>query len=255
MHGRGRHRCEFARAEGSPSARSRGHYVFRVVSLRASTTARFSTNYFHNTWHILTDPEGAHVLARLLWGLSFQRKPGTIVLIDREHLVTTPFDADPADPILLGREELTRMDERLIRGLREKIEHAPGQTVRWHTFGLPTWDRPEKIEFSERTKRVAGFVCYFANAMSLRETAHKVWDMRACGEMDYYFLDDCKRYQHASGEVQVFRDFRDMVSAARVARQALHPEAALSPAAREAVQRERVKRSDDRRARRLSRRC
>ena len=72
-----------------------GSYTYRVVSLRASTTTRFSTNYFHQTWHLLTDGEGAALLARLFWGLAFQRMPGTLLLIEAEHLVPTPFEADP----------------------------------------------------------------------------------------------------------------------------------------------------------------
>lgn len=73
-----------------------GARVLRVVSLRPSCAARFSTNLFHHTWHVLSDRAGAFVLARLLWGLSFQRARRTIVVIAGEHLVTTPFEADPS---------------------------------------------------------------------------------------------------------------------------------------------------------------
>jgi hypothetical protein len=217
--------------------------TLRVVTLRRSITARFSTNYFHNTWHILTDHEGAYVLARLLWGLSFQKIQNTIVLIDRNHLVTTPFDGDEADPIIVARE---RLDARALRVLSQKLSSAPQTTVRWHTFGLPTSRSPERWEkkFIETTERLAGFACCFANDMALQETARKVWDMRSCGTMDYYFLDDCRRYQHASGEVQVFRWFRDMVVSAKLARR-IHRERVLSDDQREAVQAERVHRLPD----------
>lgn len=51
------------------------------------------------------------LFGRLLWGLAFQRKPGTLVLIDREHLVPTPFEADQPDPIALIPDELTTLDD------------------------------------------------------------------------------------------------------------------------------------------------
>jgi len=60
--------------------------TLRVVSLRPQLGARFSTNYYHDTWHILAGVDGADVLGRLLWGLAFQRQPGTLILIDGDHL-------------------------------------------------------------------------------------------------------------------------------------------------------------------------
>src|SRR5687768_16207331 len=79
-----------------------GDYLYRVVSLRPTFGVRFSTNYFHETWHILTDEAGGKTLGRLFWGLSYQKAAGTIVIIDRPHLVTTPFDGDPGDPIAIA---------------------------------------------------------------------------------------------------------------------------------------------------------
>ncbi|MEU6751036.1 hypothetical protein ABZ914_32875, partial [Spirillospora sp. NPDC046719] len=72
-----------------------------VIGLRPATKAGFSTNLFHETWHVLSDQHGARVLARLLWGLAYQSRPGTLLVIDRPFLTPTPFDADPADPIVL----------------------------------------------------------------------------------------------------------------------------------------------------------
>jgi len=88
--------------------------TLRVVTLRPQTGVRFSTNYFHDTWHILGGPDASALLGRLLWGLAFQRLPGTLVLIDREHLVPTPFEADRPDPILLVPDGLTHIDVDLL---------------------------------------------------------------------------------------------------------------------------------------------
>jgi hypothetical protein len=66
--------------------------TLRVLSLPPSTRARFSTNFFHETWHIITDREGARVLAELLWALSYHRTPSTVVLLHGEHLVPSHDD-------------------------------------------------------------------------------------------------------------------------------------------------------------------
>ncbi|GII04374.1 hypothetical protein [Planobispora takensis] len=113
---------------------------YHVITLRPGTAAGFSTNHHHGTWHILSDVHGARLLGRLLWGLSFQRRPGTLVLIDRPHLDTNPFDAEPADPILLAPSHLTTLTPQAIRQLRRLLAGPPPSqgTVRWHTWGLDT---------------------------------------------------------------------------------------------------------------------
>src|SRR5262245_17904657 len=68
--------------------------VYRVVTPRPNFGAVFSTNFYHQTWHIVSDQHGARMLARLLWGLSFQRQPGTLVLVHGRHLRPTPFEAE-----------------------------------------------------------------------------------------------------------------------------------------------------------------
>ena len=54
---------------------------YRIITLRPGTTARFSTNYFHETWHILSDEQGAQTLARLLWGLAYCKLPRTLIVL------------------------------------------------------------------------------------------------------------------------------------------------------------------------------
>src|SRR5437762_9292860 len=86
---------------------SLGKTEYRVVTLRPGTRVSFSTNFFHNTWHLVSDIQGARLLARLLWGLSYQRWPGTLVLIHGNHLAATPFEAEQSDPFLLIPSHLT----------------------------------------------------------------------------------------------------------------------------------------------------
>src|SRR5262245_59181993 len=92
-----------------------------VIGLRPGTTARFSTNYFHETWHVLSDQHGARLLARLLWGLSYQARPDTVVLIDRPFLTSTPFDGDPADPIVLVPTWCTSFGRQADRQLARRL--------------------------------------------------------------------------------------------------------------------------------------
>lgn len=224
--------------------------TYRIITLRPATTARFSANYFHDTWHVLTDREGAFVLARLLWGLAFQREPGTVVLLDGVHLVPTPFEAEPADPILLVPAGLTRVDADLLRRLKRALRRPlPQTTVRWHTFGLPrasgvkvtSWRRRvESHRPRDRMRRVGGFLCYSAPADILRSEAEAIDAMRRCGEMAYHYLasEGGRGGWRPEGEVQVFRDFRDMVSSAVVARRAVL--GGSDPAIRSEAEREEI---------------
>src|SRR5215831_7359241 len=95
--------------------------LYTVITPRPGTDVRFSTNYFHGTWHILSDWHGARMLGRLLWGMAFQRKPGTLLLIDRPFLDPNPFDAEPADPIALVPAPLTPLTTKAARHLRRRL--------------------------------------------------------------------------------------------------------------------------------------
>jgi hypothetical protein len=109
-----------------------------VITLRPGTDARFSTKFFHGTWHILSDWHGARLLGRLLWGLAYQRVPSTLVLVDRPFLDPNPFDAEPSDPIAFVPVPLTPLSSKAARELRERLPLSgpPDGTVRWQTDGL-----------------------------------------------------------------------------------------------------------------------
>ncbi len=210
-----------------------GAVTYRVVSLRPATTARFSANFFHDTWHLLTGGAGALVLGRLLWGLAFQRQPGTLLMIDAPHLVPTPFEADRADPIVVVPAGLTRFDVDHLRTLRRRLgAGVPTTTVRWHTFGLPraltadganaVWRRDEyRAERArEQMSRRAGLICYTAPPDVLRAHAAAIYQLRDCQDMSYHPLAEAGRFRGwgSDGEVQVFARFDDDVAAATIAR-------------------------------------
>jgi hypothetical protein len=192
-----------------------------VISLRPGTRVRFSTNRFHETWHVLSDRRGARLLARLLWGLSYQARPGTLVVVDRPFLVPTPFDADPADPIVLAPGWCTVLDRRRAAALvrRLPLRTPPDGTVRWRTFGL------ERGENSPAWEAERGGVQRLGGAIVLApRTPAECRDWALCAAQ----LDpDDQGSDHAylgpwdgsySGEIQIFRRFRSMVAEAGRAR-------------------------------------
>ncbi len=222
--------------------------TLRVVTLRSQIRARFSTNYFHDTWHVLADRDGAALFGRLLWGLAFQRHRDTLVLIDGPHLAPTPFDGDPPDPILLVPAGLTRVDVSHLRELRRRLRRTPGPTttIRWSTFGMAeALDSPsprryqlDPVSHLERMSRRAGFVCYTAPPAILRATGAVIHQMpESAGS--YLPLAEYRHGWHPpDGEFQVVPHFEDMVSAALVARREVltgHERPLASDAEREAV--------------------
>jgi hypothetical protein len=215
---------------------------YTVITLRPGTDAHFSTNYFHGTWHILSDWHGARLLGRLLWGLAFQRVPSTLVLVDRPFLDSNPFDAEAPDPIAFVPAPLTSLSHKAARELRERLPLRAGHegTVRWQTYGLaaavaarravghvsearPVWIPPRG--FQERMDRVGGLVTLTAVPKVLMVYAAYIYTLgdyhqsgTAYAEVDW-----------PNGEVQVFRDYRRRVVAARVARREVLAERADRP--------------------------
>ncbi|RMI36039.1 hypothetical protein EBO15_39705 [Actinomadura harenae] len=191
---------------------------------------RFSTNLFHETWHVLSNRHGARVLGRLLWGLSYQSRPGTLVVIDREFITTTPFEGDPADRIVLVPGWDTPFTAKHARALKARLPFAsaPDGTVRWRTHGLDaaladprSWfdlNRDQDDPLRGRVENLNGLVVLRPQTpQEMREWAvHSGRLDPGSHGMDYSYLAEGTCF--ASGEVQVFRDFHRDVSVARRAR-------------------------------------
>jgi len=118
--------------------RTLGKKVFRIISLRPDTQVRFSTNFYHGTHHILCAPVGAKLLAHIMWGLSYQKKPDTFFLIHGEHLQSNPFDAAPSKPIILAPGNLTYLKKAHFVALRKELKRLgpSDKTIRWQSHGL-----------------------------------------------------------------------------------------------------------------------
>lgn len=176
---------------------------------------------------MLSDEYGARMLARLLWGLSYQARPGTVVLIDREFLLPTPFDADPADPIVLVPGWCTRLDDGAAAALRTRTRTQAG-TVRWQTFGLDRTLAPDALETwwtEHRHRRVRGEITRRGGTLVLTPRTPddcRVWAVDAARldpsgfGSDHVYLDEWNSGH--DGEIQIFRAFRSMVGIARRAR-------------------------------------
>jgi hypothetical protein len=260
-----------------------GSSTYRVVTLRPATPVAFSTNFFHQTWHLVTSQRGAHLLGRLLWGLSYQRHPGTLLVIHGDNLLPTPFEAERSDPFLLSVAGLTRLNAPDLRILKSRLNHLgpPAKTIRWHSFGLDlAWrarqedhDDPsslatesellrrkgnESLWHQERMERLGGFICYSAPPPILRQQALIVYGLRVwrnrTRNMDYHFLarESSRDSWCADGEVQIFADYMERVAAAKEARQELlsNPR---QPILSETIQEDISRRRDEIKANRRSR--
>ncbi len=226
-----------------------GGAAYHVVTLRPGTGVAFSTNFFHNTWHLVTSQRGSRLLARLLWGLSYERHANTLLLVHGSHLLPTPFEAERSDPFLLAPAGLTRLEPSCLRELKSRLKRLgpPTKTIRWQTFGLDAalqalrdgwegcssaeegerlqWKVNRQIWLQERMGRLGGFICYLAPPALLRQQALRIHGLRVVkgkhgNEMDYHFLapSSGKQCGYADGEVQIFADYMDRVAAADEAR-------------------------------------
>jgi hypothetical protein len=108
---------------------------YTVLSPRPSVEARFATNRYHETWHIVTDISGAQLLARLCWAMAFQRHARTVIVLDPPILVPNPYDGDPAIPIVIVNSDLGPFSRESAASLRAAL---PFQTPSEGTVVLQT---------------------------------------------------------------------------------------------------------------------
>ena len=220
-------------------------YTYRVLSLRPSCGARFSNNLVDERWHLLTDLGGAAILARLWWGLSYQRHAGTILALHGEHIVETPFEADPALPCLFtvaNSPASASFDETRLDGLRRWLRKPgpPVTSVKLQIFGMAAAierrnDSSERFALDddewepqwrrERMSKRAGFLCYTAPPQILRAQAlsvHGLAHWMHLGSNSHHLAEGPRylreRLHPPEGRIQIFSDFTERVAAARIAR-------------------------------------
>jgi hypothetical protein len=213
-------------------------FNYVVLSPRPSTTCRFATNFYHATWHVLTDVEGAQFLGRLCWGLAYQRRERTIVVIGSPWLVPNPFDADPSSPIVIVNNELGSLSRRAIADLRSRLpfDGRPAGTVTLQTPGLDAAlgdeagyvarERGADWRWNPHQQRrwidgVRGLIVLAAPSPVLRE-----WGFEASRlGRRWYRGSDAIELDHPTdeGEIQVLKDFSGELARAQAARESLFP--------------------------------
>ena len=191
-----------------------GGQELRLLTLRPDTDLQLANNHHHETWHLVTDNSGSRQLAHLLWAMSFQQKPNTVLLLDAPFVVPTPLDADRSRPVLVVPSELGGLTQKALEAL-QAARHGlgpPDTSVRIDTHGLTTEapDLPRHLwrEAHETVRVRTGFLEYRADRASLRMTARSAHRLRAC--QDWPTDIDLGDFSgHApEGELQLYQDFR-----------------------------------------------
>jgi hypothetical protein len=217
-----------------------GDSRYTVLSPRQGTESRFATNRYHDTWHVVTDIEGAHLLARVCWAMAYQRHDRTVALIDPALTVPNPFDADPSSPIVIVNIDLGPFPRDGASSLRQALPfRTPSDgTVVLQTRGLDlALDNPsafaqnpdqEQWRDPHRKRRwiegSAGLVILAAPGpvlkawgVELSQLGDRMYEGSSHTELDYPKND---------GEVQVLDGFDAQVERAVALRNQLFPDSA-----------------------------
>ncbi len=208
-----------------------------VLSPRPSCPYRFATNRFHETWHVISDPEGAEALSRWMWAMAYQRRDALFV-VDERFMVPNPFDADDSFPIVIVNSDVAGLDRAEEKDLQAAMPwRSPSEgTVTLQTGRLDDMlADPRGFNDRERTAehrwnphqqrrwidRSHGLVVVAAPPPVLRVWAVELGDFGSNLQegQNWVELD----YPSKNGEVQVFSDFEARVARAVAARTALYP--------------------------------
>jgi hypothetical protein len=192
-----------------------------IVTLRPETKAVFWVEYRHPIWRMYIEQDEGNLLARLLWGLSYQKHPNTMILLDRLHIQDMSPDVPPvtSPPLLILPTNLTSVNNSILSELKAKnIQNSPTKTIRWHTFGLDkSLDENAKVEEiygmklyeQEKMFPCQGFVCYTARPPILRQNAKFLYDVHIDPQhgVAYWEMERPDNNKDISGEVAIYKDY------------------------------------------------
>jgi hypothetical protein len=200
-----------------------GQKEIHLITLRPETKATFRIEYRHPFWRMYTGRDESNLLARLLWGLSYQKHPNTMILLDSRHIVSIE-DKDNimpdvpvlSPPLLILPTNLTSVSEKMLNGLKSHLKNSNilTKTIRWHTFGLDKAlekeAKPEEIYSKslydqEKIFACQGFICYTARPPILRKNALYLYDvpMNPPHGVAYWEMKHPNDRNGLYGEVQV----------------------------------------------------
>jgi hypothetical protein len=209
-----------------------------VLSPRPGGSYSFATNYFHETWHIVTDAPGARLLGRLFWAMAFQRRERTLMVIDQSCIVPNPFDADPSSPIVILNNDLGPLGRSAADDLRAALPFkTPSDgTVVLQTRGLDA-ALADTEAFQQRETSAGGrwndhqrrswinwlngLVVVAAPAPVLRQWGVGV---SRTGEQFYNGSnEEMLEWPRGRGEIQVLEKFHARLESAQAKREELFP--------------------------------
>ncbi|KOX15615.1 hypothetical protein ADL05_14505 [Nocardiopsis sp. NRRL B-16309] len=201
-----------------------------MVSLRPSDPWRFGVRIDECTM-ITSDVAGTRVLGRLLWGLAFQRRPDTVLLIDSPHLVPNPYDGLPSPRLAFVPAPLATVDTSAARRLRrQRPSRRPSEgTLTWNTHSYPdalaarlawqrrvwtsghgvehTWTEPPR---GPELRVFGDFVTISGDRGALRQWALDLggaglfWHAdQSCAEPDFGFAFDVHAIRHFRRQVSI----------------------------------------------------
>lgn len=191
-----------------------------------------STNWFHETWHIVTSPDRVRALRTLLWALATDRHPDTAIVLAGSALARTPFDAAPSKPVVLACADRAHLSADDVRRLLDAVRSTSSdatvklarsslaracerrddllRTLRWSSDD-------EDLKVTER----GGAILFAGTSAILRRAALTLSILeKPLGprDSDQEFLGPG---WPPPGEVQVFGDYRRMLQDALAARRAV----------------------------------
>jgi hypothetical protein len=159
-----------------------------LITLRPEADAKFWIAYHHPVWWMCTGYKETNLLARLLWGLSYQKQPNTMILIDRPHIqdIAPEIPKAISPPLLILPTNLSSVSDTLLQGLKSQLKQAktPTKTIRWRTFGLDIAQenedmaeelRGEPSKDKDKYFYAQSFVCYTAPPHILRHRAYRLY--------------------------------------------------------------------------------
>jgi hypothetical protein len=211
---------------------------YSVLSPRPIEQARFATVRLHDLWHVLTDVEGAHLLARLCWAMAYQRHERTVMVVDPQLLVPNPFDADPSSSMVIVNSDLGSFSRGAVADLKAQLPFAmpSSGTVVLQTRGLDL-ALGDPVTFAEREGQTAGSMEHRTRrwidgvngllVLAAPPPVLRMWGVELSDHgrssptgTCWSYLDDPEK----EGEVHVLDDFIDQVGHSIALRNLLFPD-------------------------------
>jgi hypothetical protein len=209
--------------------------TYQVMALRPADPARYAVT-MHDRWTLVrSDLAGARLLGRLLWGLSYQRRPDTLLVLDPGRMVADPDDGRSSPPVVFGVAARTVLTPSAAQRLsRPQLWRSrPAGTVTCNTSGFPSgmaalhaWQDDRRAGLPIPDRYIPAYPAAAIHASPAAVTVLAVpevlrrWATLIGDAGDYWHHDEsCTEPDWETGfDVHAVRHFHRRVSVARRAR-------------------------------------